>query len=131
MCTDIKLVANNGDIVIGRSMEFEIQLNDYLSSFPRNQEYIMHDQDGKQTLQWTSLYSFVGIHANIPLLSAEHGLYDAVNEVGLTVSALLLSNLADYGTPNPEIDKPIIPLMGYFYGLFLLVRLWQKQKKKF
>ncbi len=92
-CTDIKVQAKNGDVVIGRTMEFAIDTKDQLQRYLQGQTFQTTNPDGSISMQWRGKYNFVGIYAQ----DAKDAVFDGVNEHGLAAEALLFPHYADYG----------------------------------
>jgi len=83
-CTVFRLKANDGSIVVGRSMEFAVDLKYDAVVVPRNKTYVSPAPDGKEGLSWKTHYGYVGIGA----LGLDFGLSDGMNEKGLAVGLL-------------------------------------------
>lgn len=88
MCTAISMIAKNGDVVMGRTMDFSYQLQPKLYELPAGNEFI-----GQAYGQvYTSKYSVIGIGQDIsPLTFA-----DGANNVGLGAAALYFPAYAEY-----------------------------------
>jgi choloylglycine hydrolase len=118
MCTDIRIKSSQEDIVIGRTMEFAFQLNDHLSAFERGKSFEVHDNMGEVSLSWIGKYHFMAIHTQVlEVLSYKNGIYDAINEKGLSIEALLFSDFADYGEVSPDETRPLVPINGLILWL--------------
>ena len=83
-CTVFRLKANDGSIVVGRSMEFAVDLKYDAIAVPRNKTYISPAPDGKEGLSWKTRYGYVGIGS----FGMEFGTSDGMNEKGLAVGVL-------------------------------------------
>jgi choloylglycine hydrolase len=83
-CTVFRLKASDGSIVVGRSMEFAVDLKYDVIVVPRNKAYISPAPDGKEGLSWKTSYGYVGIGS----LGMDYGLSDGMNEKGLAVGLL-------------------------------------------
>jgi choloylglycine hydrolase len=83
-CTVFRLKANDGSIVVGRSMEFAVDLKYDAVVVPRNKAYVSLAPDGKEGLSWETRYGYVGIGS----FGMEYGLSDGMNEKGLAVGLL-------------------------------------------
>jgi len=83
-CTVFRLKANDGSIVIGRSMEFSIDLKYDAVMVPRNKAYVSPTPDGKEGLSWKTRYGYVGIGS----FGMEYGISDGMNEKGLAMGLL-------------------------------------------
>jgi len=92
-CTDFRLTAKDGTILIARSMEFGSPLNSSIRSATRNQAFSSTAPEGKQGLKWKAAYGYVyldGFGQNIAL--------DGMNEAGLTFESLYLPGETTYQT---------------------------------
>lgn len=83
-CTVFRLKANDGSIVIGRSMEFALDLKYDAIVIPRNKNYTSPAPQDKAGLSWKTRYGYVGIAS----LGLDFGLSDGMNEKGLAVGVL-------------------------------------------
>ncbi len=83
-CTVFRLKANDGSIIVGRSMEFAFDLKYDAVVVPRNKAYVSFAPDGKAGLSWKTRYGYVGIGS----FGMEYGLSDGMNEKGLAVGLL-------------------------------------------
>lgn len=87
-CTVFRLKANDGSIVVGRSMEFAVDLKYDVIAVPRSKTYISPAPDGKEGLSWKTRYGYVGIGT----FGMEFGTSDGMNEKGLAVGVLWFEN---------------------------------------
>ena len=55
-CTEFRVQATDGTVVIGRSMEFQIELNWTLKVEPRGRFHCAKAPNGKDGLRWTNTY---------------------------------------------------------------------------
>ena len=83
-CTDFQVKADDGGIVIGRSMEFALEIGSEIVTFPRGEEIVSETPDGKKGLSWRSKYGFLGINA----LGLKRAVLDGLNEAGLAIECL-------------------------------------------
>ncbi len=83
-CTVFRLKAQDGSIIVGRSMEFAFDLKYDAVVVPRNKAYVSFAPDGKGGLSWKTRYGYVGIAS----FGTEFGLSDGMNENGLAVGLL-------------------------------------------
>jgi choloylglycine hydrolase len=60
-CTVFRLKANDGSIIVGRSMEFAVDLKYDAVVVPRNKAYVSFAPGGKEGLSWKTRYGYVGI----------------------------------------------------------------------
>ena len=83
-CTVFRLKANDGSIIVGRSMEFAVDLKYDAIVVPRNKAYASFAPEGKVGLSWKTRYGYVGIGS----FGMEYGISDGMNEKGLAVGLL-------------------------------------------
>ena len=96
-CTDFQVKAEDGGIVIGRSMEFALEMGSEIVTFPRGEEIVSEMPDGKKGLRWRSKYGFLGINA----LGLKRAVLDGLNEAGLAIECLWFpGSIYDKATSN-------------------------------
>jgi choloylglycine hydrolase len=83
-CTDFQIKASDGSVVIGRSMEFALDLKSEIVTVSRGQEIVSTTPEGNRGLAWTSKYGFLGVN----VLGRKDYIVDGMNEAGLAVEAL-------------------------------------------
>ncbi len=115
MCTNFRLKAKDNSVVVGRTMEFGIDLQSKITVFPRAFKFQGTGPNNKPGLSWQGKYGFVGMDViGMPVVS------DGLNEVGLYVGDLYLPGFAEYQTvPEGEEAKAMSPLdvAGYLLSL--------------
>lgn len=95
-CTGIKLIANDGSLVHGRTLEFGIVVDITAAVIPRNYSFKGTTPLG-EGLAYTSKYGVVGAMAfNDPALM------DGMNEKGLAVGTFYFPGYAGYTQITPE-----------------------------
>jgi choloylglycine hydrolase len=94
-CTDFRVMAKDGTVVIARSMEFAADLKSNLRTSNRNRVNNMTAPDGKPGLAWKSKYGYLYL--------------DGMNEAGLSFEALYLPNLAAYQAVPAGKDNQALP----------------------
>ncbi|MGB3058077.1 MAG: linear amide C-N hydrolase, partial [Candidatus Omnitrophota bacterium] len=70
-CTDFQIKTEDGSVIIGRSMEFAIDLGSDVMVFPKGQKFTSDAPGGGKGLKWSNRYGFVGANS--------FG-YDAIND---------------------------------------------------
>ncbi len=120
-CTYIRLKAEDGSYVIGRTMEWgTFDLDPALAIVPRGRPFsAMRMPDGKSGASWTAKYGFAGIS-----LLGRPAYADIVNEKGLTGNLLYLPGFAEFQTYEPaDASKSISPtdFLAYFVSQFATV----------
>ena len=83
-CTVFRLKADDGSLLVARSMEFAVDLKYDIVVVPRERACGSPAPDGKQGLAWKSRYGYVGVAA----LGLDYGATDGMNEKGLAVGVL-------------------------------------------
>lgn len=117
-CTYIRLKAEDGSYVVGRTMEWgTFDLESALAIVPRDTALkSMTMPDGKDGASWTAKYGFSGI-----TILGEPRFADAINEKGLTGHLLYLPGFAEYMPYEPDLaSKSISPtdFLAYFISQF-------------
>lgn len=116
-CTDFQVKTVDDSVVIGRSMEFALDMQSKLVSHPRGEKRVSVAPDGKSGLQWTSKYGFIaanGVGLDIVV--------DGMNEQGLSVGFLWLPDSTKYQDPTgKEQVINILDLGAWMLGNFASV----------
>lgn len=103
-CTDFRLKAEDGSLMISRSMEFGVPLNSNLRTSPRGRTVNTQTTNQKPGLSWTSKYGYAyvdgfGIDAS----------FDGLNEKGLSFGYLYLPGETRYQDIPEGQDGKAIP----------------------
>lgn len=105
-CTDFLLMDQNKQYVVGRSMEFGLDLQSNIIVSPRGRE-IQSMINGQKGMTWKQNYAFIGLTA----LGQEQLIVDGVNEKGLSFGVLWMpdskypeNNLSDMSHTLSLID---------------------------
>lgn len=85
MCTAMTLQTQQGEIFLGRTMDFSYPLDPSVYAVPRNYEWT----NGMKTGKIRNRYAYIGVGQEIPALT----IADGVNERGLAVAALYFRDL--------------------------------------
>lgn len=106
-CTSFRVTANDGSILITRSMEFALDLKTELRTSPRGRTFTTVAPSGKPGLSWKAKYGYVffgglGVDAAI----------DGMNEAGLSFEALFLPGYAKYQTVTANQDSQALGYMN-------------------
>lgn len=107
-CTDFKLTAKDGTLLITRSMEFGQDLQSNLRSSPRGRSFNTTTPNNKPGLSWTSQYGYLyvdGLGIDVS--------FDGMNEQGLTFEYLYLPGETQYQAIPKGEDSKALP-----YSLF-------------
>jgi choloylglycine hydrolase len=83
-CTDFQVRARDESVIIGRSMEFAIDLKSEIALFPRGITHTSVNEKGVKGISWTSRYAFLGVDA----FGEQEAILDGMNEAGLSIEFL-------------------------------------------
>jgi choloylglycine hydrolase len=90
-CTGIRLTAQDGSVVRGRTLEFGTDLDSDVLMIPRGFARVGTTPDGKPGLSWKSKYASLGANGvGLPYL------FDGLNEKGLAVGTFYFPTTAGY-----------------------------------
>ena len=98
-CTTFRIQSQDGAWIVGRSMEFAMDLKSQVMLVPRGHHLSATGPDLKPGMAWTAKHGFLGINALGLDVAA-----DGMNEAGLSVGALFLPGFAEY-QPFPTDGK--------------------------
>lgn len=90
-CTDFRIKAKDGTVLITRSMEFALDLQSNVRTSPRGRQFDITMPDGKPGMKWKAKYGYIFLDA----MDADV-VCDGMNEAGLSMEALFFPKLADY-----------------------------------
>lgn len=99
MCTAIMITSKNGDVVLGRTMDFSYDINPAICRIPKG--YFFKSQTGSYCTN--AKYSIIGTAQSAPVLTFA----DGVNSAGLSGAMLYFPGYADYGSPNVSCQKSV------------------------
>lgn len=104
-CTDFRLTAKDGTVLITRSMEFAQEFHSNLRSSPRGRAFSITSPDRKNDgMTWKATYGYVFLDGmNFDIVT------DGMNEAGLSFEALYLPGLAQYQVVPPGQNKQALP----------------------
>jgi len=99
-CTDVRVIAKDGSVLVSRSMEFGAAMDSRLVMRPRGSAFQSPAPDGSSGKSWTGKYGFVyldglGIDCVV----------DGMNEAGLGFGALYLPGFAKYETVGQGMNE--------------------------
>jgi choloylglycine hydrolase len=104
MCTTFRIRTTSGDVVVGRTMEFALDLGWRLLVIPRGTELTGTAPDGPGR-SFTADHGFVGVGA-----LGRSAATDGINDAGLYAALLYLPGFADYeptdGVPADGLVSP-------------------------
>jgi len=87
-CGIFKITADDGSIMVTRSMEFSVDLKYDIIVVPRNKTYTSPAPDGKTGLKWKTRFGYAGVAS----LGKDYAVSDGMNEKGLAISLLWYEN---------------------------------------
>ncbi len=117
-CTHFRLIAKDGSVVIGRSMEFGPNLETDIYTVNRKTAFSSKTPDGKQGLSWKAKYGYLaldGFHL-FPV--------SGMNEEGLSFDLLYFPGLAQYepyDSHQAANSMPYYHIADYLLGNFSTV----------
>lgn len=107
-CTDFRLSAQDGTVIITRSMEFAADLKSNLISSPRERAFNSVTPNNKAGLSWKSKYGYVFLDA----LNTGFAI-DGMNEQGLSVEALYLPGETQYQSIPVGKDNQALSYLSF------------------
>lgn len=107
-CTDIRLIAKDGTVMVSRSMEFAGDLQSNLRSSPRGRHYNFTTPNGIQGHTWNAKYGYLYLDA-----ANQNYAVDGMNEAGLSVEALYLPGMTKYQTVPAGKEAQAIPYIAF------------------
>lgn len=112
-CTDFRVLTKDGATIIGRSLEFGLDLQSNVVATPRDTAFNPKAPDGNPALSWKSKYGYVYLNAlNTPIA------VDGMNEQGLSFEYLYLPGYTQYQTVSSKEDNHAVPY--YLFGNWIL-----------
>lgn len=106
-CTDFRLTAKDGTVMITRSMEYAVDMQSNLRSSPRGRNFTTVAPNGKPGLSWKAKYGYVFLDAFKIDLST-----DGMNEAGLSFEALYMPGFAKYQDVPAGQDSQALPYIN-------------------
>lgn len=107
-CTDFKLTAADGTLLITRSMEFGMDLQSNLRSSPRGRAFTTTTPNNKSGLSWKAKYGYLYVDGfNIDAT------FDGMNEAGLTFEYLYLPGETEYQTIPSGKESQTLPYANF------------------
>jgi choloylglycine hydrolase len=113
VCTGIRLIAADGNVVHARTLEFGIDLKSDVILVPRGYSRTGTTPDGKPGRRWTAKYSTLGANAlGMPVI------IDGLNERGLAIGLFYFPTTAKYQAYSPnDADRTLAP---WEFGSYIL-----------
>ena len=107
-CTDVRLTAKDGTVLIARSMEFATDMKSNLRSSTRGRNYITVSPENKPTMTWKAKYGYLYLDGFDQDFAIE-----GMNEAGLSFEALYLPGETQYQAIPAGKELQAIPY-AYF-----------------
>jgi choloylglycine hydrolase len=107
-CTDFKLTAKDGTVLITRSMEFGADLQSNLRSSPRERQFATTTPNNKPGLGWKSTYGYLYVDG-----FTIDAAFDGINETGLSFEYLYLPGETQYQAIPAGKDNQAIPYSNF------------------
>jgi len=107
-CTDFRITAKDGTILIARSMEFALDLKSNLRTSPRNRQFTYMTNDQKPAMNWNAKYGYVYVDGLQQAMAV-----DGMNEKGLSIEALYLPGETQYQTIPAGKESQAIPYIHF------------------
>lgn len=101
-CTDFQIKTTDGNVIIGRSMEFAIELDSEVLVYPRGESVTSTAPGGKEGLSWRSKYGFIAV-----TMFGKEGINDGMNEEGLSFGYLWFGEAKYNKVAKDEISKAL------------------------
>lgn len=115
-CTDFQIKAKDNTVVIGRSMEFPVDLHSNIVIVPRGEKFVSIDDKGVKGIDWTNKYGFLGVDA----YNLKNCYVEGFNEKGLAFDALMFTG-AEYQPAEPGKFVTISDFGSWIMGNFATV----------
>ncbi len=112
-CSDFQIKAKDGSVVIGRSMEFPVDLHSSVVIVPRGRQFTSINDKGVKGISWKNKYGFLGVDA----FRAKNTYVEGFNEKGLAFDALMFTG-AKYQPPEPGKFVTISDFGSWILGNF-------------
>ena len=96
-CTAIRLTAGDSGVVVGRTMEFGVDVQSDAVVVPAGTKLTSSLPDKSKGIHYTTKYGIVGAN-----FMNKHMVVDGMNEKGMYVGALYLPGYASYPEGTPE-----------------------------
>ncbi len=102
-CTDFQVRTTGGDFIIGRSMEFAVDLKPHIFIKPRGEKEAGGAPGGEHGLVWSSKYGYAAVDA----FGMAGVAIDGLNEAGLSVEGLWLAEAAYQSVSKRQRNRAV------------------------
>jgi choloylglycine hydrolase len=127
-CTDFRIKAADGSVIIGRTMDFDVPVLSLIRVFPRGERWSSDAPGARMGVRWNSKYGFVAVDMGgrvIDLLDRAENLADGINEAGLSFGWLSMPDYTVYqdkaAANEPEKALAHVHLCPWILGNFATV----------
>lgn len=127
-CTDFRIKAADGTVIIGRTMDFEVLTLSFVRIFPRGERWSSGAPGMRKGISWTSRYGYVAIDMGgrlVDPLDRAENLSDGLNEAGLSFGWLSMPDFTAYqdqaAAREPEKAIAHLHLCPWILGNFATV----------
>ncbi|MFH1684010.1 MAG: choloylglycine hydrolase family protein [Candidatus Margulisiibacteriota bacterium] len=115
-CTDFQIKAEDGSVIVGRSMEFALGIDSDIVAYPRVEKMTSMDADGKKGISWKPKYGYLGVDA----FQETAAMMDGMNEAGLSAEFLWFTE-SQYNQATDNNWLAITDLGHWMLGNFATV----------
>lgn len=132
-CTAINVIAKDGGVVAGRTMEWAFDMKWELVANPRGTSIALTAPGSLQlpAITLSSKYAFVGVAPGV--LQGSPAYLEGQNEAGLAISGNFLPGFTEYQTVTPQ-DKHYVSVInfgGFILGMFDSVKELRTELPKY
>ncbi|MBV8555527.1 MAG: choloylglycine hydrolase family protein [Planctomycetaceae bacterium] len=127
-CTDFRIKAADGTVIIGRTMDFEVPALSFVRIFPRGERWSSDAPGMRKGMSWTSRYGYVAIDMGgrlVDPLDRAENLADGLNEEGLSFGWLSMPDFTTYqdqaAAAEPEKALAHLDVCPWVLGNFATV----------
>lgn len=113
-CSVFRVMAKDGTIISGRTMEFGHDMGYAAIVVPRNKNFTSPAPDGIAALKWKTKYGYVASN----VLGKEDGISDGLNEAGLSFSLLWFDGDMQWQSVSSKDEFPA--LANIVFGSWVL-----------
>jgi len=115
-CSDFQIKAKDNSVVIGRSMEFPVDLHSNIVIVPRGKQFTSVNDKGVKGLSWENKYGYLAVDA----FQVKNSYVEGFNEKGLAFDALMFTG-AVYQAATPGQFVTISDFGAWVMGNFASV----------
>jgi choloylglycine hydrolase len=127
-CTDFRIKAADGTVIIGRTMDFEVPALSLVRIFPRGEQWCSDAPGMREGVRWTAKFGYVAVDMGGRLfdpLDRGGNLSDGLNEAGLSFGWLSMPDYTVYqdkeAAREPERSIAYLDLCPWVLGNFATV----------